>query len=108
MDIVVLLTSDGFSTHFPTWALYDDRRISVSSDASPRASVASVDDFGALNAGNRDSGYDNFLSRVNRRIAKDSSNVPDPFMQSSSSRISMRPFSTYSHMSSVESIAMSL
>jgi len=49
-------------------------------------------------------GYDNFLERANRTIARDQRHVPDPFLDVNNAAPS-RPFGSHSRVSSVESIA---
>lgn len=48
-------------------------------------------------------GYNNFLERANRTIAKDQRNVPDPFLDPGLTP--SRPFGSHSRVSSVESIS---
>jgi alpha-1,3-glucan synthase len=49
-------------------------------------------------------GYDDFLERANRTIARDQRHMPDPFLDPSNAGPS-RPFGAHSRVSSVESIA---
>jgi alpha-1,3-glucan synthase len=62
--------------------------------AKQRASVASVSPSG---------GFNNFLERANRTIAKDQKNAPDPFLDGGLQP--NRPFGSHSRVSSVESIS---
>lgn len=50
-------------------------------------------------------GYGNFLSRANRRIAKEQSHVPDPFLDGDNVVAPNRPFGAHHRVSSVESIS---
>jgi alpha-1,3-glucan synthase len=59
-----------------------------------RASVATVNPTG---------GFNNFLERANRIIAKDQKNAPDPFLDGGLQP--NRPFGAHSRVSSVESIS---
>jgi alpha-1,3-glucan synthase len=49
-------------------------------------------------------GYENFLSRVNKQIAKERKHVPDPFLDVQSAAPS-KPFGQHSRVQSMESIA---
>lgn len=49
-------------------------------------------------------GYDNFIDRANRTIARDQRHVPDPFLEGGLSAPN-RPFGAHSRVSSVESIS---
>ncbi|CCM02383.1 uncharacterized protein FIBRA_04479 [Fibroporia radiculosa] len=80
--------------------IQESRRVSYATDLSENDS----DYFSnAHQPSSHDSGPDfgNFLERANRTIAQDQRNVPDPFLDPSSSK----PFGSHSRISSIESIA---
>ena len=82
------------------------RRGSVSSDASE------ADDYftartrnGGAEDSRPDSGFDNFLAKANRTIAKDKKHAPDPFVDGGDPSALQKPFANHNRISSVESIA---
>ncbi|KAF9464738.1 modular protein with glycoside hydrolase family 13 and glycosyltransferase family 5 domains [Collybia nuda] len=103
---------------FPTQPEWDNRSINEHSqeiltpDGAPRLAngngssyVEGQDYFTHARANTTDTrqGYDDFLDRANRTIAKDHRHVPDPFLDGGLAP--SRPFGAHSRVSSVESIS---
>lgn len=72
---------------------------------SQARSGASHDTRSTLGSGGQpQQGFDNFLARANKQIAKDSKHVADPFLDAANAAPT-RPFGAHSRVSSVESIS---
>ncbi|KAF5390171.1 hypothetical protein D9757_002866 [Collybiopsis confluens] len=73
---------------------------------SPRLHPGDDDDSSRSGVDNSQ-GYDDFLNRANRAIARDQRNAPDPFLDAPGGDFKRpaRPFSSHSRMSSASSLA---
>lgn len=91
-----LSTTGDNSNMVPPRLLADGHRSSFATDGGDE------DYFSHSRASTADSpgGYNDFLERANRTIARDQRHAPDPFLEAPA-----RPFGAHSRVSSVESIA---
>ena len=80
------------------------RRGSFSTDISDNDDYFTRSRAASIDTRNDGQGFDNFLTRVNRQIAKEQKHIPDPFLDAASAAPS-RPFGGHSRVQSMESIS---